>query len=340
MKQPRTFDNDTKWLIQSVPFTCRLGELQIAKPVLRLARDAQHFLKRHTSSSQLNLSSYRLSEVPGPVHGLFIQTYTLPLPNRRIWLGRDPDNVRAIYYVPRRYPRYVTDLKMTAEVYEEQLSGKTRSTIRRKVRKLESQSGGKLDFTVARTMKEILDLYDEALPLSQMTYQHVMLRAGLPDTAEFRERLLTLASQDRVRGYLLRLNGEAVAYLVCPEEGSALMFDYVGYHPNYAKLSPGTVLQWLALKDMMQERKFSWFDFTPGYSQYKETFSTMVVDGADVYILRFSPRTASVCLLHSVVELSSSWIGSWLSRLGLKRTLRVALRSAGALRPGRKQLKD
>ncbi|QJQ07721.1 GNAT family N-acetyltransferase [Undibacterium piscinae] len=49
--------------------------------------------------------------------------------------------------------------------------------------------------------------------------------------------------------------------MYCPIVDDALIYAYLGYDPDYLKLSVGTVLQWLALQDMFAETRFKIFDF-------------------------------------------------------------------------------
>jgi CelD/BcsL family acetyltransferase involved in cellulose biosynthesis len=149
---------------------------------------------------------------------------------------------------------------------------------------------------------------------------------GLPATDDFLQTAQTLASRDSVRAYLLFLDGNPVSYLYCPAENGVLLYQYLGYDPAYAALSPGTVLQLLALESLFAERRFAVFDFTEGEGQHKEMFSTANRLCADIYVInkRFAPATLT--LAHSATDKLSAIAGKALERLNLKSKIRKLVR--------------
>src|SRR5512139_3024605 len=95
-----------------------------------------------------------------------------------------------------------------------------------------------------------------------------------------------LAEAGQVRAYLLFDNDRPVAYLYCPASKGVLLYQYLGYDPEYSSWSVGTILQWLALEQLFGERTYELFDFTEGQSDQKRQFSTHSVRCANVYFLR------------------------------------------------------
>jgi CelD/BcsL family acetyltransferase involved in cellulose biosynthesis len=172
------------------------------------------------------------------------------------------------------YRRHHIDMSLGFEAYMARFSGKTRSTLRRKARKLADEVPGGYAITEHRTPAEIEDFLAQALPLSARTYQARLLDAGLPDTPQARRTMLEAAEADRMRGFLLRTGGEAIAYLALPVIGHTVVYAHLGYDPGHARLSPGTVLQMDALERLFAEARYRWFDFTEGDGAHKELFGT------------------------------------------------------------------
>src|SRR4029077_2831682 len=110
--------------------------------------------------------------------------------------------------------------------------------------------------------------------VSSRTYQERLLKSGFPKDPEFRKSALTLSENNCVRAYILFLNGNPVSYLYCRVKDKIVSYDYHGYDPVCAKLSPGTVLQILALEALFAEQQFMTFDFTEGEGPHKERLST------------------------------------------------------------------
>lgn len=189
-------------------------------------------------------------------------------------------------FVRQRYRRSYARLDQDFEAYLAGFSAKSRSTCKRKLRKFAELSGGALDLRSYRTEGEIGVFHALARRLSEKTYQERLLNAGLPAGPEALAEMRALARADRGRGWLLFVDGEPVAYLWAPAEGLTLIYAYLGYDPDFAEHSPGTVLQLEAMRQLMDEGKFRLFDFTEGEGQHKRLFATGGVDCVDLLLMR------------------------------------------------------
>lgn len=192
------------------------------------------------------------------------------------------------------YRRHYIAMDQSFDAYMAQFSGKTRSTLRRKAKKLAGEAGGYI-VTEHRTPAEIEAFLAAALPLSAKTYQARLLDAGLPDSPEARRAVLEAAEAERMRAFLLHAGGQAVAYLALPVEGETLVYAHLGYDPAFARLSPGTVLQMDALERLFAEQRFRWFDFTEGDGAHKALFGTG--SAACTSLLLLEPTLANRALI-------------------------------------------
>jgi CelD/BcsL family acetyltransferase involved in cellulose biosynthesis len=194
------------------------------------------------------------------------------------------------------YRRHYIDMGQSFADYMARFSGKTRSTLRRKARKLAEETGG-YTITEHRSPAEFEAFLAAALPLSARTYQARLLDAGLPDTPEARRAMLEAAETDRMRAFLLHAGGQAIAYLSLPVAGETLVYAHLGYDPDHARLSPGTVLQMEALERLFTEGRYRWFDFTEGDGAHKAMFGTDSAACSSLVLLR--PTLANRALLAS-----------------------------------------
>ena len=185
--------------------------------------------------------------------------------------------------VRQRYTRYYVDLSTGIMAWEAALSGATRSGLKRKAKKLAAASGGRLDIRRYASVDEIATFHPVARSVSALTYQERLLDAGLPSDAG---QLEWLDAAGRVLAWLLVLDERPVAYLCCTADGDTMRYDFVGHDPAVASLSPGTVLQAEALRDLMTEGRFRWFDFTEGEGQHKRSLATGGVACVDLLLLR------------------------------------------------------
>jgi CelD/BcsL family acetyltransferase involved in cellulose biosynthesis len=194
------------------------------------------------------------------------------------------------------YRRHYIDMGQSFDAYMAQFSGKTRSTLRRKARKLADETGG-YRVTEHRAPAEVEAFLAAALPLSARTYQARLLDAGLPDSPAARRAMLEAAEADRMRAFLLHAGGAPIAYLALPVAGETLVYAHLGYDPDCARLSPGTVLQMDALERLFAEQRYRWFDFTEGDGTHKELFGTDHALCASLVLLE--PTLANRTLLRA-----------------------------------------
>ncbi len=184
------------------------------------------------------------------------------------------------------YHRHFIAMHGDYEGYLARFSSKTRSTLRRKERRFARETGGTLDIREYRSPEEIATFLTHALPLSAATYQARFLDAGLPADEQARAAMVEAAGADRMRCFLLWAAGRPVAYLSLPVDGETLVYAHLGYHPDWARLSPGTVLQMGALERLFAERRFRYFDFTEGDGAHKALFGTDSVACRSFLLLR------------------------------------------------------
>jgi CelD/BcsL family acetyltransferase involved in cellulose biosynthesis len=188
--------------------------------------------------------------------------------------------------IRQRYTRYHIDLSAGEAAWLAGLSGNARSSLRRKAKRLAAANGGVLDIRGCHDADAFAVFHPLARGVSATTYQEKLLGSGLPDDNVSVRELKSLAKQDRLRAWLLFLDGTPIAYLCCTAENGSLLYTYVGHDPAYDDLSPGAVLQVEALRDLFAARDFVRFDFTEGDGQHKRQFSTGGTACVDILLLR------------------------------------------------------
>lgn len=231
-------------------------------------------------------------------------------------------------YIPLQYLHCYIDLGWSFDQYASKFSSKTRSTIQRKIRKYKEHCQGSIDWKSYRRPEEITDFFRHARQVSKLTYQERLLDVGLPDSEEFKQNAMHLAQSDRLRAYILFDGSKPVAYLYCPEKDGVLVYAYLGYDPEYQSLSVGTVLQWLAIEQIFQERKFRYFDFTEGQSSHKQLFGSHQRLCVNVFFIKKSMANTLLIRAHCATNLFSKWLGNTLERYGVKAKIKKILRRA------------
>jgi CelD/BcsL family acetyltransferase involved in cellulose biosynthesis len=247
----------------------------------------------------------------------------LPVAEALSPIGAAGDYLR---YVQLQYRHSVIDFGSSFEDYQKKFSSKTRSTIKRKVRKFAEHSGGALSWRTYRTVDELREFLPLARRVARTTYQERLFASGIPESEAFVRGMESLAAQDHVRAYLLFDRERPVSYLYCPVDDGTLIYSYLGYDPDYMRFSVGTVLQWLAVEQMFSENRFSYFDFTEGESDHKRLFATHETLCANVLFLKNTLKNRILAHSHWQTGRFSGWLGDTLDRFGIRAKVKRFLR--------------
>lgn len=239
-------------------------------------------------------------------------------------VGRYGDWLR---YVPQIDVLHYVELSGSFEDYLKKFSTKPRQNLMRSVRRFLERDPGRNGCEVYTAPDAMARFHAEALAISQQTYQTRLLDSGLPAEADFRCEMVAAAERGEARGYLLRDGARAIAFAWCRRQDERLIYDIVGYLPECASLSPGTVLLYLILQDLFRDGSFAILDFGPGEAQYKSMFATHRQSFADVYLFRPTLRHHALARLHCRLAGFSSAAGSMLERFGLKKRIKSFIRS-------------
>lgn len=308
------------WSERELAMALRFGGITLARVRYRAVVKASDFLSAPAAVPDPPLEAMRETGC----RAAYLPS--VPVPGPLPVLKRLPGFLR---YAPRQYQRYYVDLRGSFPDYLAAMGGKSRGTLQRKVRKLMQAQGGALDLVVCRDGGNAEEFFDLASQVSAKTYQERLLGTGLPQGTEFRQKFRERAARGAMRGYVLRLDGQPVAYIYGEMEDGVLAYDYVGYDPAFKQASPGIVLQYLALEDLFGDPAVRVFDFTEGEGQHKETFATASRACADIFYFKSHPDLALLVATHHGLARLWRALSALAEKLGLKKALKARLHGQG-----------
>jgi CelD/BcsL family acetyltransferase involved in cellulose biosynthesis len=306
-----------EWRFNKVPFRIQLGELTVACAFLDLA-------SRTASLGEVPLRLGQAPAAPAQPGADGYMVWSYPIDEALRAFAR---HATGLVYVTEKHARYGIDMAGGFDGYMAKFSAKSRSTLKRKLRKFAEISGGEIDWRQYRTPAEVEAFRALAQPLSRKTYQHRLFDTGLPDDPEFCALSRRKAASDEARAYLLFVNDVPVSYLYCHIEGGVVSYDHVGYDQRLASLSPGTVLQVLALQALFDEARYSYFDFLGGEGEHKKFLATSSQLCANIVVLRPHLWPLLVAACHFAGDRLSGAAGAALERAGLKARIRRFIRA-------------
>lgn len=249
---------------------------------------------------------------------------SLPLAQRDRLAEVRPDQLIA---ERQRYPRHY--VPMAGQGFDDWWGGfssKTRSTLRRKARRLAEAFEGGFSISAYRTPAEMAAFMAAVAPLSARTYQARRLDAALPTDAAAVEAAIVAAEADALRAFLLFAGERPIAYLYLPVVGNTLIYAYLGYDPEHADLSPGTVLHVEAMRALFAEGRFDAFDFTEGDGAHKAQFGRASIECVDMLVLRPTMRNRAALMLLRAVDGTAHYGKALLARTRMAATARALLR--------------
>lgn len=229
------------------------------------------------------------------------------------------------------YRRHYIDMSGGYDAYLSGFSSKTRSTLRRKQRKLEREAaerGGEVSIREYRSPSEIAEFMTLAPPLARRTYQARDLEAALPDDDAARAAMRDLATQDNLRCYLLYFCGTPISYLALPISGDTVIYAFLGYDEDYARLSPGTVLQMHALERLFAEERYRYFDFTEGDGAHKAMFGNRAVEACSFFLLKATAGNRVLLASLGLFDAGVAGAKAMLAKTGALSKIRQAIRRA------------
>jgi CelD/BcsL family acetyltransferase involved in cellulose biosynthesis len=245
---------------------------------------------------------------------------------------RHPQALR--YAILPAYRRYYVDIVGSFDTYLSKFSSKTRQTWRRKLTKLEKASGGPVCWRTFKRAEEMRAFHRFACEVAKTTYQQKLYNSGILDTPAFRDQLRRNANADLVRGYVMFLNQRPIAYSYCYAIDDVLVSSKIGFNPEFAHLSPGTVLFHLVLEDLFRHDRFRRFDFGRGEFPYKEHYASAEQRCIDTFYFPRTTGNAAFAAAHLGTVLLSRSVSRSLAAIGMKDAAKQALRDFAARRRG------
>lgn len=295
-----------------------LGEFSLFSVDLHFLEYDRHFLEIDRGIEEVELPR----DDDPRISGIYFSSFPIqhPLPLLSFSRGR-------LRYCPFQYTRHYIPGQGSFQDYLDQFSSKSRSTLRRKVRKYDTFCGTEDNWKEFRSQEEMKEFHRLAREVSKKTYQERLLDAGLPTADWFRQRMLELAASNLVRGYILFHEDKPVAFLYCPiVHGRIFLYAYVGYDPAYKQWSPGTVLQFKVLQKLFAEQEDFIFDFYEGQGPHKEFFARRHTLCAAIYYFRIRPKNVLLVITHLILRQTSKALVWVLAKFRLKARIKRMIR--------------
>lgn len=225
------------------------------------------------------------------------------------------------------FPHHSIEMPDAFADYMQRLSKRTREGLRRNRRKLVKSTSDGLTLDVVTSGDAIDRFVDDAVEVSKKTYQWTLLGLGLRDAAGLKQTMHTLAKHDMTCCFMLRVEGEAVAFMIGYRRADTYYYIDVGFDPDWTKQSVGTILHMDAIEHLIEnETGVRYFDFSTGTGTHKERFGTTSRTETNLLLVPKGLRGAALSTTYRASDAFSSKSSALLERLKVKDTLKKWLR--------------
>jgi hypothetical protein len=222
---------------------------------------------------------------------------------------------------------WLIDLPGSFDEYLSSLGGKTRQTLRRKMRKFDELYQGRVRrVTTPEDVDWFLTVGER---ISRTTYQWNVGQQLRNDEAT-RERYVRNARTGRLRCYVLMAGDEPCAFLRGTLRDGVFDYETPGYLSTYARESPGTVLLLRAIEDLISEPDCCVFDFGTGGDEigYKSLFGNRSYEAAPLEIVhKLKPYSMILCGIENILTTfkiaAKVILGNGKLKQAIKRRIRV-----------------
>jgi hypothetical protein len=220
------------------------------------------------------------------------------------------------------------DLPSTFDEYMAGFSGRTRQTLRRKVRRFENEYKGALRVISSTTeLERFLNIGES---ISRLTYQWNIGERLCADEAT-RTTYATAAKEGRLRCYLLSSSDNPCAFLRGVVHENTYHYETPGFDPAYEQASPGTVLLLKVIEDLIGNTDCKTFDFGQGGDKtgYKSMFGNRSYEAISVELFRKGRAYPSLVLAMQAGSFALNRIGQSVVGPKLRPIIRHRLRKYG-----------
>lgn len=255
-----------------------------------------------------------------------------------------PSHFRSRHSVQAAQGHYMMKLPDSVEQIYGRMSAKHRKNLRREIRQLFSQRETRI--RCYESMDELDEMFQNVEEIAKKTYQRG-LGAGFIDNLEVRERLGLAAQKGWLRANVLYIGDRPIAFWIGMLYNGSFVSEYLGYDPEFRRLSPGMVLIMKVIEGFcgrVTGNIVNELDFGLGHAEYKLALSDKNWLEAPLYI--FSPTLRGLSLntirtITSVIDrcarkvlISTNLLPqlkkAWRDRLARKAKLQRGLKGSGA----------
>jgi CelD/BcsL family acetyltransferase involved in cellulose biosynthesis len=203
-------------------------------------------------------------------------------------------------HVPSSEIHWEFELPDSSDTVLGALSSSSRQKTRRYMRKFETEYEGRFALRIFTDPAELDEFFEAVEQVAAKTYQRA-IGVSFGDTPAHRERTLVSMRKGWFRGYVVTVDGRAVAFHHGELYRNRFRLGRPGYDPELAEWRLGTYLLVRLLEDLCQDPDARVLDYGVGDAEYKSRFGTRSWREGNVHVYAKTFRGIRVNLTRTVL---------------------------------------
>jgi len=203
-------------------------------------------------------------------------------------------------HISREETFHYLTLPETFELFLQRFGKKKRYNLKRQLRLMEEAYAGHLRFESV-TQEQQVDTFLKACDeVAGNSWKQQSMTRALAVTSENREKYADLARRGLLRSYLIWNADRPVAYALGYLYGETYHYSDIAYAESELRLSPGAVLLFLIIRDLIDHKLARQLNFGISDADYKRQFADQHTRDRTVYVFRATLPNRLVCALHTL----------------------------------------
>lgn len=207
-------------------------------------------------------------------------------------------NKAIIYKVSGDRPFHSLNLPDSFDEYLGAFKHEKRNGLKRKVRRMKEANDGQLALERVSTVDQLARFEEAVRKISARSWKQEALAVPVPGIMNSEGALEDVARRGLLRSYLLQGKGGAIAFVLGYQYRDVFHYADIGFDQQGASLSPGNVLLFLLIKEIIENSTLKKINFGIEDGDYKRQFGNDHAIDASVLLLRPTFSNRRRLMLH------------------------------------------
>lgn len=215
-------------------------------------------------------------------------------------------------HISREETYHYLTLPASFDSFLQRFTKKKRYNLKRQLRLMEDAYNGKLKLECITSEDRVAAFLEASSSVAAASWKQSSLTRALVQSAGNHAKYADLARRGLFRSYVLRNDERPVAYALGYQYGNIYHYSDIAYAGSEVHLSPGTVLLFLIIRDLIGSTSMRQINFGISDADYKRQFADQHTRDRSLLVFRSTLRNYLLSFAHTASANSAAFIKSML----------------------------